>query len=143
MLQIKLPDTPGMIELLSADGSDLFSGSIEELIIAFVSFERDVPQKLKQAETDWCMMDGIVYVGCENLINDDQDAFGIYSSWFGSDICPTHHHFTHLVSIRPEGVRCEHADMISSPYSGETELAMMQKQDWDEYQSSTVCQLRQ
>ena len=99
VLQMKLPETPGMIELLSADDSDLFSGSIEELIVAFVSFERNVPQKLTQAETDWCTMDGSAYVDCENLINDDQVAFGICSSWFGSDICPAYHHFTHLVSI--------------------------------------------
>ena len=135
VLQMKLPDTPGMIELLSADDLDLFSGSIEELIIAFVSFERNVPQKLTQAETDWCTMDGSAYVDCENLINDDQVAFGICSSWFGSDICLAYmyHHFTHLVSISPEEVKCAYADMISSPYSGETELTMMQKQDWNEY----------
>jgi hypothetical protein len=133
VLQMKLPETPGMIELLSADDSDLFSGSIEELIMAFVSFERNVPQKLTQAETDWCTMDGSAYVDCEDLINDDQVAFGICSSWFGSDICPAYHHFTHLVSISPEEVKCAYADMISSPYSGETELTMMQKQDWDKY----------
>ena len=35
VLQMKLPGTPGMIELLSTDNLDLFSRSIEELIIAF------------------------------------------------------------------------------------------------------------
>ena len=104
--------------------SDLFSGSIEELIVAFVSFERNVPQKLTQAETDWCTMDGSAYVDCENLINDDQVAFGICSSWFGSDICPAYHHFTHLVSISPEEVKNAYVDLISSPYSGKTELTL-------------------
>ena len=120
---------------LPADDSDLFSGSIEELIITFVRCDRNVPEKLTQAETDWCTMDGGAYVDCENLINDNQVSFGICSSWFGSGICPAYHHFTHLilVSISPEEVKCGYADMASSPYSGETELAMMQKQDWGEY----------
>ena len=43
---------------LSADDSDLFSGSIEELILAFVSFERNVPQKLTQAEAKVLVHDG-------------------------------------------------------------------------------------
>ena len=84
---MKLPDAPGMIELLPADDPDLFSGSIEELIVAFVSFERNVPQKLTQAETDWCTMDGSAYEDCENLTNDDQVAFGIsYSVRAGSGV---------------------------------------------------------
>ena len=43
------------------------------------------------------------------------------------------------MSISPEEVKCAYADMISSPYSGETELTMMQKQDWDETMSIPRC----
>ena len=73
----------------------------------------------------------------QDLINDDQVAFGICSSWFGSDICPACHHFTHLVtvSISLEEVKNAYVDLISSPYSDETELTMMQKQNWNEYLS--------
>ena len=47
------------------------------MIIAFVSFEYNVPQKLVQAETAWCTMDGSAYEDFEGLNNDDQVAFRI------------------------------------------------------------------
>ena len=133
LMAMTLSGTPGMVELLTAGDPTVFAKSIESLITEYVSFERNVPQKLMSAETAWSSMDGSMYADCEDLIVDDTNAYGNCTSWFGKEVCADYHHFVHLVSISPEGVKSAYADMISSPYSTETELTMMHKSSWEEY----------
>ena len=133
MTEMKLAELPGIIEMIASENDSEIVSSFEHLITAYVSFQRNVPELLRKSEDAWSQLDGTTYDECEDLVTDEERAFGNCTSWFGKSVCTDFHRFEHLITICPQIVQQEYINLLTNPETTETELSMMNKENWTEY----------